>query len=138
MKTIHYKGFHDCKSCCQYAIGEIDGKKALVFHTDKIQGTSVTNLIEDVTNQILSSDLPGISPEHIRVFEHYSPQLEPIWEWMEVQFESFSGGKSKQSLLEKLKSKILSTHKDENYYVHNPQWKPISKKDKQTLSKLLE
>lgn len=71
MKKLNYKGFHNCESSCHYVIGEIDDKQALIFYTDKIRGTSVTNLIEDVTTQVLASDLPEVSPKDIRVFEHY-------------------------------------------------------------------
>ncbi len=137
MKTLHYKGFHNCDSSCQYAIGEIDNKKVLVFYTDKIRGTSVTNLIEDITSQVLAFDLPKISPEEVRVFEHYSPQLDPIWEWMEVTFEGFSGGRQKKGLIKRIKNKVFSIHTDEGYYVYNPHWKPVSKIDIEKLSKLI-
>lgn len=137
MKKLHYEGFQNCKSSCYYVVGKIDGKQAIVFYTDKIQGTSVTNLIEDVTTQVLASDLPEISPEEVRVFEHYSPQLDPIWEWMEVTFEDFLGGRQKESLIKRIKNKLFSIHTDENYYVYKPHWKPVSKTDIDKISKLI-
>ena len=137
MKKLHYEGFQNCKSSCYYVVGKIDGKQAIVFYTDKLQGTSVTNLIEDVTTQVLASDLPEISPEEVRVFEHYSPQLDPIWEWMEVTFEDFSGGRQKESLIKRIKNKLFSIHTDESYYVYKPYWKPVSKTDIDKLSKLI-
>lgn len=137
MKKLHYEGFQNCKSSCYYVVGKIDGKQAIVFYTDKIQGTSVTNLIEDVTTQVLASDLPEISPEEVRVFEHYSPQLDPIWEWMEVTFEDFLGGRQKESLIKRIKNKLFSIHTDESYYVYKPHWKPVSKTDIDKLSKLI-
>ena len=137
MKKLSYEGFHNCKSSCYYAISEIDDKKVLIFYTDIIRGTSVTNLIEDITAQVLASDLPGVSPEDVRVFEHYNPQLTPIWEWMEVTFERFSGGKKKLGFIKKIKNKLLSIHEDERYYVFNPHWKPVSSTDIKKLSKII-
>ncbi len=137
MKKLHYNGFNNCESSCHYVISEIDDKQALVFYTDRILGTSVTNLIEEVTAQVLASDLPGVSPEEVRVFEHYNPQLAPIWEWMEVTFESFSGGRQKEGLIKKIKNKIFSIQADERYYVYNPNWKSVSSADIEKLSKLI-
>lgn len=138
MKTVHYKGFSNCDSSCKYVISKINDKYALVFYTDRLEGTSVTNMIEEVTNQVLGSELPQVSPEQIRVFEHYSSELEPIWDWMEVTFEGFSGGKKKKSIFKKLKNRFFSIQEDEGYYVYKPHWKPVSESEIKILSKLIK
>lgn len=138
MKTVHYKGFNNCDSSCKYIISKINDKYALVFYTDKLEGTSVTNMIEEVTNQVLGSELPQVSPKQIRVFEHYSSELKPIWDWMEVTFEGFTGGKQKEKLLKRLKNKVFSIRNDESYYVYNPSWLSVSEADIEILKPLIK
>lgn len=138
MKTVNYKGFNSCHSSCKYDIGEINDKYALVFYTDTLIGTSVTNMIEEVTNQVLRSKLSRISPEQIRVFEHYSSEADLIGNWMEVTFEGFTGGKQKENLLKRLKNKVFSIRNDESYYVYNPSWSPVPEADIKILKPLIK
>lgn len=83
---LNFNGFSNAPSSCEYGIGEIGDKVAIVFYQRELVGTSITNMIEHLTIHVLAKVLPEVSPEKIRVFEHYNPELKPIIEWQEVRF----------------------------------------------------
>jgi hypothetical protein len=88
MYMHHFKGFHGTPSRCEVCYGKINGQPAIVFRQHKLVGTSITNFIEELSNDALNKHMQGIDPKAVRIFEHYVPALNPIGEWREVRFQS--------------------------------------------------
>jgi hypothetical protein len=133
MKILNFNGYHS-PSSCEYGIGEIEGKVAIVLYQRKLSGTSITNMIEHLTVRIMAEEIPETPPENIRVFEHYNPELNPIYEWAEVLFSKSGVIDDGKSIIKKILEVIFSSGKPPKYYVDSPQWHKISDQDKEILS----
>lgn len=136
MKNLNFHGFSNTPSSCQYGIGEIGGKVAILFYQKELIGTSITNMIEHLVIHILAKELPGTSPENIRVFEHYNPDLNPIYEWSEVRFSKSGEIDEGKSILNKLVELVFPSKNPPRYYVDSPEWRNVSEQDIAQLSKI--
>lgn len=136
MKTLNFHGFSNAPSSCQYGIGEIGDKVAILFYQKELIGTSITNMIEHLAIHILAKELPGTSPENIRVFEHYNPDLSPIYEWAEVRFSNSGEIDEGKSILKKLVELVFPSGNPPRYYVDSPEWGNVSEQDIALLSKI--
>jgi hypothetical protein len=136
MKTLNFHGFSNAPSSCQYGIGEIGDKVAILFYQKELIGTSITNMIEHLAIHILAKELPGTSPENIRVFEHYNPDLNPIYEWAEVRFSNSGEIDEGKSILKKLVELVFPSGNPPRYYVDSPEWGNVSEQDIALLSKI--
>ncbi|ENM3816593.1 hypothetical protein EFU53_000397 [Vibrio cholerae] len=136
MNTLKFSGFSNIPSECEYGIGEIGDKIAIVFYQRELIGTSITNMIEHLTIHVLATELQGKSPENIRVFEHYNPELNPIIEWQEVQFSRSGVVDERKSIITKLIELVFPSGNPSKYYVDSPVWSRVSDEDIQVLSKI--
>lgn len=139
MKTLSYPGFTNKPCSCQYAIGALNGKPAVVFVQGPLSQTSITNQIEAIVSKLLAADLRGTRPDDVRFFEYYSPQLQPLRVWQEVTFEKQTQLKSRASLFTKLLEAIRE-EKDPGAFwrVDSPQWQPVHESDRVQLEKLVQ
>lgn len=129
MKTLNFKGLGNTPSSCEYAIGEIGDKAAIIFYQKELSGTSITNMIEHITIHVLVNELPSVSPDKVRVFEHYNPELKPIIEWQEVKFSDSGVIDEGKSITQKLVGLIIPSKVPPKYYVDSPEWSPVSKRE---------
>jgi hypothetical protein len=130
MKTLNYNGFSNTPSTCEYGIGDIHGKTAIVFYQGAMGGTSITNMIEALTMHVLSTDLQGVDPAQVRVFEHYAPSLNPLAEWQEVTFLDKGEIQEDKGIARKLIELVLSSsNTTKQWYVNNPAWLPVNAAD---------
>lgn len=134
MRTLEFNGFSNTPSSCEYGIGEVEGKAAILFYQRELSGTSITNMIEHLTVHVLAEDLPGILPENVRVFEHYNPKLNPIYEWAEVRFSESGKIDEGKSILKKLLELVFPSGKPPKYFVDSPQWLKVSEQNIDLLS----
>jgi|GEM_PF-4222872 len=136
MKTLKFSGFSNVSSECEYGIGEIGDKIAIVFYQRELIGTSITNMIEHLTIHVLATELQETSPDNIRVFEHYNPELNPIIEWQEVQFSDSGVVDEGKSIITKLIELVFPSGNPPKYYVDSPVWGGVSNQNIQVLSKI--
>lgn len=136
MKTLKFYGFSNTPSSCEYGIGEIDGKVAILFHQRELSGTSITNMIEHLTIHVLAEELSGTLPEDIRVFEHYNPKLNPIYEWAEVVFSETGKIDEGKSILKNLVDLVFPSGTPPKYYVDSPKWLKVSEQNIVLLSNI--
>lgn len=136
MPVLNFNGFSNTPSSCEYGIGEIGNKTAIVFYQKEPIGTSITNMIEHLTIHVLAEELPGVSPENIRIFEHYNPDLNPIYEWAEVQFSDSGKINEKKSILKKLVELVFPSGTPPKYYVNSPEWLGVSEQNIALLSNI--
>lgn len=129
MKKLPYNGFSNTSSACEYGIGDIGGKTAIVFLQTTSGGTSITNMIEALTMHVLATDLKGVAPNQVRVFEHYAPSLKPLHEWQEVSFEDIGEIQEEKSIARKLIELVVPSNEPRNWYVNGPSWKPVTPAD---------
>lgn len=128
MKTINYSGFSNVPSSCQYGVGKVGGKDAVVFYQSKNPGTSITNMIEELSTSVLTTEFPGVHPANVRIFEHYDPADNPMIEWQEVRFED-SGIVDNKSPLKKLVALLIPDKTTPKSYVGKPVWLKVSPED---------
>jgi len=136
METLDFNGFGNTPSSCEYGVGEIDGSVAIVFYQNALIGTSITNMIEHLTIYVLANSLSGTSPENVRVFEHYNPELRPIIEWQEVSFGSAGEIDDGKSVIRKLIELVIPSTESPRYYVDAPIWNPIASEEIEVLSQI--
>ena len=136
MRTLEFNGFSNIPSSCEYEIGEIGDKVAILFYQRELRGTSITNMIEHLTIHVLAEDLPGTSPEDVRVFEHYNSDLNPVYEWAEVRFSDSGKIDEGKSILKKLVGIIFPSGKPPRYYVDSPEWIKVSEQNIALLSNI--
>lgn len=126
MKNLNYNGFDNIPSSCEYGIGSIGSKKAVVFLQTKSGGTSISNMIEVLTMHVLATDLPGVDPNQVRVFEHYAPTLKPLVEWQEVLFSDMGEIQEKNNIARNLIELVMSSGAPKKWYVDGPLWRPVT------------
>ncbi|MFB2638263.1 hypothetical protein ACE02P_09570 [Shewanella bicestrii] len=136
MRTLNFYGFSNTPSSCEYEIGEIEDKVAILFYQKELAGTSITNMIEHLTIHVLAEDLPGTPPENIRVFEHYNPELNPIYEWAEVRFSDSGKIDEGKSILKKIVELVFPSGAPPRYYVDSPEWLKVSEQNIALLSNI--
>lgn len=66
-KKYHYKGYHNCNSVCGLTI---IGNTVIVTELNENQGTSITNMAEDLATKICKEF--NILPENLVWIERYS------------------------------------------------------------------
>lgn len=93
-------------------------------------------MIEHLTIHVLAKDLPGMSPEKIRVFEHYNPELNPIIEWQEVRFSGSGIIDEGKGIVKKLIELLLPSGASPKYYVDSPVWGRVSEQEMHLLSQI--
>lgn len=121
MKTLDYEGFTG-PARCHYAVGELLGKKVVVFVQGPLTNTSITNKIEVLASLVLSNDLIGVNPRDVRFFEHYPPSLQGR-EWQEVEFaEHLPLADGQRSLLTKMLAAVTGPSSPTAWAVDKPQW----------------
>lgn len=124
MKKLHYIGFSNQVCSCRYKTVTIDGRLCLVIQQTEDSTTSITNTIETLVSQILATDLLGMDPTDLRVFEHYPASLKPIVEWQEVTFEGNQKRKPRRTIVQALMELVSPT--EQPYVVWNPNWYQVS------------
>lgn len=126
MAHLEYIGFSGTTCSCDYAVGEIDGKKAVVFVQGHLTQTSITNMIEVLASKVLSAELAGTDPTEVRFFEHYPPHLKPLRVWQEVAFAERQKIEKRSGLLDKLLGALRSDKEPPSWTVDSPQWGTVS------------
>lgn len=134
MRTLNFNGFTNIPSSCEYEIGKIGDKIAILFYQNELIGTSITNMIEHLTTHVLAEDLPGITPEKVRVFEHYNPKLKPIYEWAEIKFSDSGRIDEGKGILKRVVEFAFLTRNTPKYYVSSPWWEGVSEQNRKLLS----
>ena len=124
MKTLQYQGFTK-PSTCQYGIGDLQGKKAVVFVQGPLTNTSITNMIEVLASRVLCDDLIGTHPRDVRFFEHYPRALQPLAEWQEVTFEEHVELDPKLGLVAKLLELVRGPSEPTAWAVDKPLWSAL-------------
>lgn len=136
MIKLDFPGFNNVHSQCEYDVGNVRGKKAIIFYQKTLVGTSITNKIESLTMHVLATELPGIDPKNVRVFEHHNPDLEPIYEWAEVQFSDSGMINENKSIIRKLVEFISPSGVLPKYYVNGPRWSNVLEQDIELLAEI--
>lgn len=137
MKKLNYSGFGGIPSMCEYGIGSIGGKKAVVFLQTTSGGTSITNVIEVLTMHVLATDLPGVDPSQVRVFEHYAPTLKPLFEWKEVLFSDVGEIQDEKNIARKLIELVVPSGAPKKWYVDGPSWQTVAATELAIVSAIL-
>lgn len=129
MKTLHYQGFTGKPCSCEYAIGRLGDKTAVVFVQGPLNQTSITNLIEVLASKVLCTDLTGTQPANVRFFEHYPPTLQPIVAWQEVVLRATSLLPKPGGLMAKFLGLFAGESGPDLWVVDEPVWGPIPPAD---------
>lgn len=93
-------------------------------------------MIESLTMYVLANDLPNLSPDQIRVFEHYNANLKPIIEWQEVKFRKHGKIEKTESIISLIINAIFSSKETPKYYVDDPVWISVTDEQISILSKI--
>jgi hypothetical protein len=126
LKPLRYDGFVE-PSTCHYAIGELDGKPAVVFVQGPLSNTGITNVIEVLASRVLAAELAGRQPADVRFFEHYPPALNPIREWQEVTFKEVHPVPAPaDGWIARLRALVAGERSPRSWAVAKPQWHPIA------------
>jgi hypothetical protein len=134
MKILNFKGFSNVPSSCEYTIGELEARTAIVFYQKEFSGTSISNMIESLTMHVLAHELPGTPPDNVRVFQHINPELKPALEWQEVQFGSTGPITEDTSIIRGLIDIIVQSDSNPEYFVDDPVWSSVTEEEKELLS----
>jgi hypothetical protein len=140
MKKLKYQGF-DRQAECAYAIGEMNGTTLLVFKMLNLSRTSITNVIEDITSEILRTDLRGVDPAKVRFFEYYPPSMEPLRVWQEVTFGDSHLMRPKTGILQSIWQsirKFFGKQQQDCYWVVSaPNWLAVDAELQKHLAPLV-
>ena len=111
---------------CQYVVGTVNSRDAIVFIQGPLRNTSVTNVIEAITTKVLADSFPEVDPTTVDIYEHYPPHLRPIREWQKVEFEVYKEEESGFKGLILRVTEMLFGPGSRHYYVSHPVWSGIS------------
>ena len=125
MPYIHYQGFtRPCR--CEYVYGSLnDGQPVVIFKDGPETHTSITNVVEDLSNILLAGDLKGLDPSAVRFFEYYDPARKPLAVWQEVIFEDRFMVRREGSALKVILEFFGLVEAPKIWGVDTPSWGPV-------------
>jgi len=134
LATHNYIGFNNQLCTCGYVIGNIDGIPVLVVVQFKESTTSITNMIETIVSQLLASALLGVNAHQLRVFEFYSPSMNPLIVWQEVKFGEVALRKPRKTIVESISEWFKPT--EQPFVAWIPDWYGVPTRLAERLSAL--
>lgn len=137
MKTMEYTGFTRKACFCRYQVAQLDGQQVVIFEQSARIQTSITNMMQELVNQVLASDLRGEEPCAVRFFEYFPPHPERKVGWQEVTFRDAIPIYKKTGWRGKIRTLLGTTQTPEMWSVNGPGWNPVTTQMKAQLQSIM-